>query len=189
MCGQAGSGSIACAWNEALVHDEPPAMTQSLAHISLLVRDMTRRSPSSAAHSSRTCRSPDEGKHWVTVAPTGAPAGAVSLLLPGTASPEQARLIGVQAGGPVFLFLATSDFARDHVTMLAKGVTFVRKSMLTDYGTVAVFRSPSPSLGSGGVSPPLRALSDDAGVAADGAGRSRPPPSRRWFRASPGRAA
>ena len=52
---------------------------------------------------------------------------------------EQEAFIGNQAGGRVFLFLATDDFARDYDRMLACGIRFVRPPKKADYGTVAVF--------------------------------------------------
>ena len=47
--------------------------------------------------------------------------------------------IGDQAGGRVFLFLATDDFARDHAAFTAAGVAWVRPPSEHDYGRVAVF--------------------------------------------------
>ena len=61
------------------------------------------------------------------------------MLLARAATPEQARFVGDQAGGRVFLFLQTDDFWRDHAAMLAAGVTFVRPPSEQPYGTVAVF--------------------------------------------------
>ncbi len=118
-------------------------MAQSLAHISLLVREYDEAITFFCGTLGFTLVEdmpiPEQGKRWVTVAPPGALAGGASLLLARAASPEQSRFVGVQAGGRVFLFLATDDFARDHAAMLAKGVTFVREPVQTDYGTVAVF--------------------------------------------------
>jgi catechol 2,3-dioxygenase-like lactoylglutathione lyase family enzyme len=80
----------------------------------------------------------EPGKRWVVVAPRG-PDGGASLLLARAATPEQERFIGNQAGGRVFLFLHTDDFARDHARLRAAGVRFVRGPSHEDYGTVAVF--------------------------------------------------
>lgn len=118
-------------------------MAQSLAHVALLVRDYDEaiaffRDTLGFALTEDTPM-PEPGKRWVTVAPPGAAAGGASLLLARATNPEQVRAIGDQAGGRVFLFLATDDFARDHAAMHAKGVRFVREPMHTDYGTVAVF--------------------------------------------------
>ena len=82
---------------------------------------------------------PEQDKRWVLVAPPGAPPGSVSLLLARAANEDQARFVGNQAGGRVFLFLRTDDFAGDHAAMRAKGVRFVREPKTMPYGTVAVF--------------------------------------------------
>ncbi|MDH7974099.1 VOC family protein [Sphingomonas sp. AR_OL41] len=82
---------------------------------------------------------PEQDKRWVVIAPPGAPPGATTILLARAATPDQARVIGDQAGGRVFLFLATDDFARDHAAFTAAGVDWVRPPMVHDYGTVAVF--------------------------------------------------
>lgn len=61
----------------------------------------------------------DQGrKRWVTVEPSG---GGVRLLLARAEGEAQRASIGNQAGGRVFLFLQTDDFARDHAAMLAAG--------------------------------------------------------------------
>jgi catechol 2,3-dioxygenase-like lactoylglutathione lyase family enzyme len=116
-------------------------MTQSLAHVALVVRDYDE------AIAWFTDRlgfiliadeyQPTQDKRWVLVAPPGATGS--SLLLARAATPEQAAFIGNQAGGRVFLFLQTDDFARDHEAMVAKGVRFVREPKRESYGTVAVF--------------------------------------------------
>lgn len=67
------------------------------------------------------------------------PGGGCSLLLARASSEEQARFIGNQAGGRVFLFLQTDDFERDHRTMIDAGIRFVREPKRAPYGTVAVF--------------------------------------------------
>lgn len=76
------------------------------------------------------------GKRWVTATPPG---GGCGLLLAQAANPEQASAIGAQAGGRVFLFLHTDDFARDHAAMTAAGVTFLEEPRHEVYGSVAVF--------------------------------------------------
>jgi catechol 2,3-dioxygenase-like lactoylglutathione lyase family enzyme len=82
----------------------------------------------------------DQGrKRWVTVEPPG---GGARLVLARADTPEQAQAIGNQAGGRVFLFLQTDDFARDHAAMLAAGVTFEEPPRHEPYGTVAVWRDP-----------------------------------------------
>ena len=86
---------------------------------------------------------PAQDKRWVVVTPPGATghdgAGGTTLLLARAATPEQARFVGDQAGGRVFLFLETDDFWRDWGAMRDAGVTFVREPSEQPYGTVAVF--------------------------------------------------
>ena len=82
----------------------------------------------------------DQGrKRWVTVEPPG---GGARLVLARAEGPEQAGAVGNQAGGRVFLFLRTDDFARDHAAMLAAGVTFEEPPRHEPYGSVAVWRDP-----------------------------------------------
>jgi hypothetical protein len=69
---------------------------------------------------------PEQDKRWVVVAPAGAGAGGTTLLLARAATAEQARFVGDQAGGRVFLFLRTDDCWRDSDRMRAGGVTSVR---------------------------------------------------------------
>jgi len=82
----------------------------------------------------------DQGrKRWVTVEPPG---GGTRLVLARAEGPDQEAAIGNQAGGRVFLFLATDDFVRDHAAMRAAGVTFEEAPRHEPYGTVAVWRDP-----------------------------------------------
>jgi catechol 2,3-dioxygenase-like lactoylglutathione lyase family enzyme len=78
---------------------------------------------------------PQGDKRWVVVRPPGS--GAALLLA--KALGAQAARIGDQAGGRVFLFLETDDFARDHARMLAAGVVFLEAPRHEPYGAVAVF--------------------------------------------------
>jgi catechol 2,3-dioxygenase-like lactoylglutathione lyase family enzyme len=78
-------------------------------------------------------------KRWVTVEPPG---GGARLVLARAEGAAQAQAIGNQAGGRVFLFLETDDFARDHAAMLAAGVVFEEPPRHEPYGTVAVWRDP-----------------------------------------------
>jgi catechol 2,3-dioxygenase-like lactoylglutathione lyase family enzyme len=116
-------------------------MTRSLAHVALVVRDYDEAIAWFTARLGFTLIADEyqaeQDKRWVLVAPPG-PAGT-SLLLARASTPEQARFIGNQAGGRVFLFLRTDDFERDHAAMLGKGVTFVRPPKQAPYGKVAVF--------------------------------------------------
>ena len=78
-------------------------------------------------------------KRWVTVQPPG---GGCQLVLARADTPAQQAVIGRQAGGRVWLFLQTDDFARDHARMIAAGVHFEEPPRVEDYGTVAVWRDP-----------------------------------------------
>ncbi len=76
------------------------------------------------------------GKRWVTVTPKG---GQTALLLAKATTPEQQARVGDQAGGRVWLFLETDDFARDHAAWTAAGVVFREAPRQEPYGVVAVF--------------------------------------------------
>jgi catechol 2,3-dioxygenase-like lactoylglutathione lyase family enzyme len=77
------------------------------------------------------------GKRWVLMAPS--PTSEARLLLAKAANPNQSAQIGQQAGGRVFLFLHTTDFAADYARMKAKGVSFLEAPRIESYGAVAVF--------------------------------------------------
>jgi catechol 2,3-dioxygenase-like lactoylglutathione lyase family enzyme len=79
-------------------------------------------------------------KRWVLVAPKGAT--ETRLLLAEAASDEQRAAIGRQTGGRVFLFLQSDDFHRDYQSFLRRGVRFLEKPRIEEYGTVAVFQDP-----------------------------------------------
>jgi catechol 2,3-dioxygenase-like lactoylglutathione lyase family enzyme len=118
-------------------------MPQSLAHIALLVRDYDEAIAWFADKLGFTVVAdedqPAQSKRWVLIAPPGSPEGAATILLARAATAEQAAFVGNQAGGRVFLFLSTDDFARDYQAMRARGVRFVREPAPEAYGTVAVF--------------------------------------------------
>jgi len=76
------------------------------------------------------------GKRWVVVRPAG---GGSGLLLAKAEGEAQAARIGDQAGGRVFLFLETADFAADHRRFTQAGVRFLEAPRHEPYGTVAVF--------------------------------------------------
>jgi catechol 2,3-dioxygenase-like lactoylglutathione lyase family enzyme len=83
------------------------------------------------------------GKRWVLVSPAGKDGTGTegtSLLLAKAATPDQARSVGHQSGGRVFLFLHTDDFTRDHEHMKRLGVIFLEEPRHEPYGTVAVFQ-------------------------------------------------
>ena len=78
-----------------------------------------------------------DGKRWILVGPACGEGG--KLLLAQASTPEQQRCVGQQAGGRVFQFLHTRDFAADHAHMLGQGVVFAESPRVEPYGTVAVF--------------------------------------------------
>lgn len=80
---------------------------------------------------------PEQDKRWVVVRPKGG--SSTALLLARASNDHQARYIGDQAGGRVFLFLETDDFWRDYEHYKQQSITFVRPPLEADYGTVAVF--------------------------------------------------
>ncbi len=80
---------------------------------------------------------PEQNKRWVLVAPQNSKGTAI--LLAKASNPDQARFIGNQAGGRVFLFLSTDDFWRDYNQFLANGIKFLRNPEKHAYGIVAVF--------------------------------------------------
>jgi catechol 2,3-dioxygenase-like lactoylglutathione lyase family enzyme len=118
-------------------------MTQSLAHIALVVRDYDEAIAWFTGKLGFTLVADEyqaeQDKRWVLVAPPGAPDKATAILLARAATPGQEAFIGDQAGGRVFLFLATDDFDRDHAAYAEAGVTFVRPPAVQPYGKVAVF--------------------------------------------------
>lgn len=125
-----------------------------LAHIALVVRDydealtfyvgklgftLVEDKPVPAQGGRPSDSSGIASKRWVTIRPPGASGNATTILLARAATPEQERFIGDQAGGRVFLFLATDDFDRDHAAFTKAGVEWARPPTVHDYGKVAVF--------------------------------------------------
>ena len=114
-----------------------------LAHIALVVRDYDEALAFYVGKLGFTLvedtYQPEQDKRWVTIRPPGAPAHATTILLARASTVTQAKYIGDQAGGRVFLFLATDDFARDHARFTAAGVEWVRPPADQPYGRVAVF--------------------------------------------------
>ena len=78
-----------------------------------------------------------KGKRWVRVAPAGS---SCSLLLAKAKNEDQARYIGNQTGGRVFLFMRTDDFQRTYQSYQEKNVRFVEKPRDEEYGRVVVFK-------------------------------------------------
>ena len=114
-----------------------------LAHVALVVRDYDEALAFYIGKLGFTLvedtYQPEQDKRWVTIRPPGAAKDATTILLARATTPEQAAAIGNQAGGRVFLFLATDDFARDSAAFTAAGVEWVRPPARHAYGEVAVF--------------------------------------------------
>ena len=117
-------------------------MTQSLAHVALVVRDYDEAIAfyvgTLGFELVEDSYQPEQDKRWVVVRPKGS--GGASILLAKASSDRQAGFVGDQTGGRVFLFLQTDDFERDFAAYESRGVTFVRPPKQAPYGTVAVFR-------------------------------------------------
>jgi catechol 2,3-dioxygenase-like lactoylglutathione lyase family enzyme len=75
-------------------------------------------------------------KRWVVVRPPGAETG---LVLARADAPEQATVLGRQAGGRVAFFLRTDDFQAAYERVVSAGVHIVRQPRSEPYGQVAVF--------------------------------------------------
>jgi catechol 2,3-dioxygenase-like lactoylglutathione lyase family enzyme len=114
-----------------------------LAHVALVVRDYDAALAFFIGKLGFTLVEdtpiPEQGKRWITIRPPGAPVGAATILLARASGPEQEGSIGNQAGGRVFLFLATDDFDRDHAAFTAAGVAWIRAPVVHRYSKVAVF--------------------------------------------------
>ncbi|MBB3994466.1 catechol 2,3-dioxygenase-like lactoylglutathione lyase family enzyme [Sulfitobacter undariae] len=116
-------------------------MVQNIAHIALVVRNYD----DAIAFYCDTLGfdliadeyQPEQDKRWVLVRPKGGT--GTSLLLAQASTSKQDGFIGDQAGGRVFLFLETDDFARDYAAYSERGVKFIRAPAAQPYGTVAVF--------------------------------------------------
>jgi catechol 2,3-dioxygenase-like lactoylglutathione lyase family enzyme len=117
-------------------------MNQSLAHIALVVRDYDEAIDfyvnMLGFELVDDTYQAEQDKRWVVVRPRGT--GTCSILLARASSSDQARYVGDQAGGRVFLFLRTDDFWRDYRALVEKGVAFEREPKTAEYGIVAVFK-------------------------------------------------
>ena len=115
---------------------------QAIVHIALVVRDYDEAIEfyTNKLHFTlvEDTYQPQQDKRWVVVLPPGG--NATTILLAKASKPRQEAFIGDQAGGRVFLFLATDDFKRDYWDMKNNGIHFVREPKEADYGTVAVFK-------------------------------------------------
>jgi catechol 2,3-dioxygenase-like lactoylglutathione lyase family enzyme len=115
-------------------------MNQRLAHIAIVVNDYdeaiefyTKKLHFTLVEDTKL----SETKRWVLVQPKGV--SGCRLLLAKAANEEQARRVGNQTGGRVFLFLHTDNFERDYQNLLDKKIKIVREPTKESYGTVAVF--------------------------------------------------
>lgn len=119
-------------------------MRQLLAHVTLLVRDYDEAiawfTDKLGFKLIADQYQAEQRKRWVLIAPPGSPSDAASILLARASSHAQEQFIGDQAGGRVFLFLQTDNFARDFQKMTERGVCFTRPPSEQAYGTVAVFK-------------------------------------------------
>lgn len=117
-------------------------MKQALVHIALVVNDYDEAIEFYTKKLDFTLiedtYQPEQDKRWVVVSPPGSQ--GTTLLLAKASKPIQLDFIGDQAGGRVFLFLATDDFYRDYQEMITKGIEFVREPKKAEYGVVAVFK-------------------------------------------------
>jgi catechol 2,3-dioxygenase-like lactoylglutathione lyase family enzyme len=116
-------------------------MKRGIAHVALVVRDYdeaiafyTQKLGFTLLEDSYQ---PEQDKRWVVIAPGNSE--GTTILLARASKPEQEAFVGDQAGGRVFLFLATDDFWRDYKAFVENGVNFVREPKTDSYGTVAVF--------------------------------------------------
>ncbi len=118
-------------------------MRQSLRHVALIVRDYDEAIQFFVELLGFELLSDEyqqeQDKRWVVVVPPGSGPEGSSILLARASNDEQAKAIGNQSGGRVFLFLETDDFDRDFAAMAAKGIRFVREPATQAYGKVAVF--------------------------------------------------
>jgi catechol 2,3-dioxygenase-like lactoylglutathione lyase family enzyme len=116
-------------------------MRRSLAHVALVVRDYDEAIDFYVGKLGfelvEDTYQPEQDKRWVVVRPG---ADGCSILLARASDDHQARYIGDQAGGRVFLFLRTDDFWRDYEAFRAQGIEFTRDPQEQPYGIVAVFK-------------------------------------------------
>lgn len=117
-------------------------MVQSIAHISLLVKDYdeaikfyTKKLNFKLVEDTKL---PEENKRWVIISPPSQ--ASTSILLARASNAEQLKFVGNQTGGRVFLFLNTDDFWRDYNQMISNEIEFIRPPKEQSYGVVAVFK-------------------------------------------------
>ena len=118
-------------------------MRQSIAHIALVVKDYDEAIAFYCGKLGfelvEDTGQPEQQKRWVVVRPPGAGPNGTTLLLAQARGARQSAFVGDQAGGRVFLFLRTDDFARDYANLLEQGIEIIREPKDAEYGRVAVF--------------------------------------------------
>ena len=115
-------------------------MSQSLAHIALVVNDYDEAInfyTQSLHFTLVEDKVMSATKRWVMIAPPGST--GTTILLAKAANEEQQSRVGNQTGGRVFLFLYTDDIDRDYKNLLDKKVTIVRALENQPHGKVLVF--------------------------------------------------
>lgn len=116
-------------------------MQQNLFQIALVVRDYDEAIQfyTQKLHFTLVEDTPlSDIKRWVRISPPSADNG-FCLLLAKAKNEHQAKYVGDQAGGRVFLFLHTDNLERDHQNLIAQGIKIVRPPKTEDYGQVLVF--------------------------------------------------
>lgn len=115
-------------------------MSQSLAHIALLVNDYDK----AIHYYTQTLhftlvedKVMSATKRWVIIAPPGST--GTTILLAKASNEEQQSRVGNQTGGRVFLFLYTDDIERDYKNLLDKNVKIVEDLTTKPHGKVLVF--------------------------------------------------
>lgn len=114
-------------------------MAQRLAHFTLLVREYDEAIAFYVDKLGFDLLEDTDlggGKRWVRVGPRD---GGMALLLARAVDERQRAGVGAQAGGRVFVFLETDDFARDFEALRARGVSFLEEPRHEPYGWVVVF--------------------------------------------------
>jgi catechol 2,3-dioxygenase-like lactoylglutathione lyase family enzyme len=117
-----------------------PASSQSIGHVTLVVRDYDEAISYYVEILNFTVVEDtvlSESKRWVLVAPPGST--GTNLLLAKAATPRQLERVGYQTGGRVAFFLRTDNFARDYSAMKARGVRFIEEPRNEPYATVVIF--------------------------------------------------
>lgn len=91
-------------------------MKQSIVHIALVVDDYDEAIDFYTKKLNfellEDTYQPEQEKRWVVVSPKNS--CGTTILLAKASKPIQRNFVGNQAGGRVFLFLATDDFYRDY---------------------------------------------------------------------------